>query len=287
MARPLRIEYPGALYHVTSRGNGRQKVYRDDEDRETFLTTLAGVVQRFGWICHAYCLMGNHYHLLIGTPQPNLSKGMRQLNGVYTQTFNRRHRRVGHLFQGRFKAILVERNSYLLELARFVVLNPVRAKMVKVPERYPWSSYLPTLGRAPVPAGLTIDWILNAFAKTKPTARGRYREFVHGGIGGASPWAQLRGQVLLGHKAFIEKMRPHLQQQASLRKIPKKQRWVHRKSLINVLSGAAAASKATRNQAMARAYLKYGYTQAEIGRELGLHYATVSRIIKAVEDGKS
>ena len=143
MARPLRIEFPGALYHVTSRGNARQRVFRDDEDRETFLATLAWVVARFRWRCHAYCLMDNHIHLLIDTPQPNLSRGMRQLNGVYTQRFNRRHRRVGHLFQGRFQAILVEKEGYLLELARYIVLNPVRAKMVKTPERYPWSSYRP------------------------------------------------------------------------------------------------------------------------------------------------
>ena len=126
MARPLRIEYPGAVYHVTSRGNARKKIFLDDIDRDEFLATLGWVVERFGWGCHAYCLMDNHFHLLIETPKPNLSLGMRQLNGVYTQRFNRRHKRVGHLFQGRFKAILVERDSYLLELARYIVLNPVR-----------------------------------------------------------------------------------------------------------------------------------------------------------------
>jgi putative transposase len=121
MTRPLRIEFPGAIYHVTSRGNARRKIFLDDADRDAFLSTLAWVVERFGWICHAYCLMGNHFHLLLETPTPNLSCGMRQLNGVYTQGFNRCHRRAGHLFQGRFKAILVERDSYLLELARYVV----------------------------------------------------------------------------------------------------------------------------------------------------------------------
>ena len=123
MARQLRIEFPGALYHVTSRGNALQRVFRDDEDRKTFLATLAWVVERFRWRCHAYCLMDNHIHLLIEIPQPNLSRGMRQLNGVYTQRFHRRHRQVGHLFQGRFKAILLEKEGYLLELARYIVLN--------------------------------------------------------------------------------------------------------------------------------------------------------------------
>ena len=126
MARPLRLEFPHALYHVTARGNAQQDVYLDDDDRELFLCVLAEVIDRFRWICHAYCLMGNHYHLLIETPDANLSLGMRQLNGVYTQRFNRHHNRAGHLFQGRFKAILVERYSYLLELARYIVLNPLR-----------------------------------------------------------------------------------------------------------------------------------------------------------------
>ena len=129
MARPLRIEFPSALYHVTSRGDRREPIFEDDEDRRKFLRVLAETVDRFNWICHAYCLMTNHYHLVVETPEANLSKGMRQLNGVYTQASNRRHRRTGHLFQGRFKAILVDKDSYLLELTRYVVLNPVRAKM--------------------------------------------------------------------------------------------------------------------------------------------------------------
>lgn len=130
MARPLRIEFTGALYHVTSRGDRREAIYEDDTDRIRFLEVLGQVAADFNWVVHAYCLMTNHYHLVVETPDGNLSKGMRQLNGVYTQYSNRRHRRVGHLFQGRFKAILVDRDSYLLELARYVVLNPVRAGMV-------------------------------------------------------------------------------------------------------------------------------------------------------------
>jgi putative transposase len=148
MARPLRIEYDGALYHVTSRGNERKAIFKDDTDRELFLSTLAQVTERFHWTCHAYCLMDNHYHLVIETPDGNLSKGMRQLNGVYTQTFNRRHHRVGHLFQGRFKGILVQKESHYLEVCRYVVLNPVRAKAVKHPREWAWSSYRATGGLA-------------------------------------------------------------------------------------------------------------------------------------------
>ena len=140
MARPLRIEFPGALYHVTSRGNARGPIFLSDCDRFDFLCVLGEVVEQTGWQCHAYCLMPNHYHLLVQTPEANLSRGMRQLNGLYTQRLNRRHDRVGHLFQGRFKAILVERESQLLELARSVVLKPVRAAIATDPERYRWSS---------------------------------------------------------------------------------------------------------------------------------------------------
>ena len=155
MARPLRIEFAGALYHVTSRGDRREPIYEDDHDRGVFLEVLAEVVARFNWLCHAYCLMTNHYHLIVETVEGNLSKGMRQLNGVYTQASNRRHGRVGHLFQGRFKGILVDKDAYLLELTRYVVLNPVRAGIVPYAEDWPWSSNRAMVGAVPAP-----DWPL-------------------------------------------------------------------------------------------------------------------------------
>lgn len=278
MARPLRIEFPGAIYHVTSRGNARRKIFLNDADRENFLDTLAWVVERFNWVCHAYCLMGNHFHLMIETPDANLSRGMRQLNGVYTQGFNRHHGKAGPLFQGRFKAILVERDSYLLELARYVVLNPVRAKMVKAAENFAWSSYRATLGLDPLPSSLSIDWLLSQFAKTTAVARKRYQAFVQAGIGQASPWGNLKGQVLLGSENFVKKIRPQLQATQAVVKAPKRQRRPTLKKLFTKIS-----SKEARNQALARAYLEHGYTLAEIGAAVGLHYATVSRIIKASE----
>lgn len=134
MARPLRIEFPGAVYHVTSRGHAKQVIFLDVRDYADFLEVLCFVVKRFNWILHAYCLMSNHYHLLIETPDGNLSRGMRQLNGIYTQQFNRRHSRVGHVLQGRYKAILVDKENYLLELCRYIVLNPVRAGIAKGPK---------------------------------------------------------------------------------------------------------------------------------------------------------
>ena len=137
MARPLRIEFPGALYHVTSRGNGGDATYVDNEDRKQWLAVLDHVCERFSWTTHAYCQMGNHYHLLVETPDGNLGQGMRQMNGVYTQRFNRRHGRAGHVFQGRYKSILVQKDAYLLELSRYIVLNPVRARLVRSAKDWP------------------------------------------------------------------------------------------------------------------------------------------------------
>ncbi len=174
MARPVRIEFPGALYHVTSRGNRREVIYEEDADRELFLEILGQVIAGWNWICHAYCLMSNHYHLVIETPDGHLSKGMRQLNGVYTQTSNRRHQRMGHLFQGRYKAILVDAETYLLELSRYVVLNPVRAGMVEYPGQWCWSSYPAMLGETSVPAWLATDGLLVQFGKDRSKAIQRY-----------------------------------------------------------------------------------------------------------------
>ncbi len=134
MTRPLRIEYPGALHHVMSRGDNRQGIYLNDHDRERFFDIYSNIVDRLSWATYAWCLMGNHFHLVVETPEPNLSEGMRLLNGIYTQYFNKNHGRVGHLFQGRFHSIVVEKNRYLLELIRYVVLNPVRSGRVNDPE---------------------------------------------------------------------------------------------------------------------------------------------------------
>ena len=157
MARQLRLEYEGALYHVTARGNGRQAIYLDDTDRRRFLDLLGQEIEQQQWRCYAYCLMDNHYHLLLETPEGNLSRGMRRLNGTYTQAFNRRHERVGHVLQGRFTSILVDKDAYLLELCRYIVLNPVRAKLVRTVHAWPWSSYRATAGRASIPPWLAVS----------------------------------------------------------------------------------------------------------------------------------
>lgn len=273
MARPLRIEFPGAVYHVTSRGNALQDIYVDDTDREAFLDVLAQVVERFHWLCHAYCLMGNHYHLLLETVEPTLSRGMRQLNGVYTQGFNRRHQRVGHLFQGRFKAILVEKEAYLLELCRYIVLNPVRAKLVRAAKDWRWSSYRATAGLAEVPSFLTTDWVLGQFGEKRREAQRRYRRFVSEGKG-ASPWEELKGQIYLGSDAFIEQLpKPD----EIVKEIPRIQRQGVRPSLDELFAEAPI------DEAIAAAYREYGYTMKAIADYLGVHYATVSRRLRKQE----
>jgi len=170
MARPLRIEYPGGVYHITNRGNDKKTVFKDDRDRETFLKILTFVNKRYHWICHAYCLMDNHYHLMIETPDANLSLGMRQLNGVYAQARNKRCNKTGHLFQGRYKAIVIQKDMHLLEVCRYIVLNPARAKMVEKPEGWKWSSYRATEGsEAPHPC-FTVAWIPGQFSRTRVKA---------------------------------------------------------------------------------------------------------------------
>jgi len=182
MARPLRIELPGSLYHVTSRGNAQAAIFLDDIDRKSCLSVLGLALPRFNLICHAYCLMTNHFHLLLETPEANLSAAMHPFNSVSTQAFNRRHGRVGRLLQGRFKSIVVGRDAYLLELCRYIVLNPLRAGMVKEPGSYPWSSYRATAGLDKKPDFLATDWILDQFGENRPQALKAYQRFVRAGL---------------------------------------------------------------------------------------------------------
>lgn len=276
MARPLRIEFNGALYHVTSRGDRREDIYEDDRDRELFLEVLAEVVERFNWLCHAYCLMGNHYHLVIETPEGNLSQGMRQLNGVYTQASNRRHRRSGHLFQGRFKAIVVDKDSYLLELTRYVVLNPVRARMVKKPADYRWSSYRAMVGEAPVSPWLATDGLLALFGKRRAEARRRYRRFVLDGIGGKDLWANLSQQIYLGDERFVKRMQKRVKQPGDELNIPRAQRRAPAPSLAKL-----ERRHRSRDDAMVAAHATGAYSYREIGEYFGLHPASVGRIVRA------
>jgi putative transposase len=284
MTRPLRIEYPGAVYHVTSRGNEKKAVFKEDFDRETFLHNLAQVNKRYHWICHAYCLMDNHYHLLIETPEGNLSLGMRQLNGVYTQTMNRRHRRVGHLLQGRFKAILIEKDSHLLEVCRYVVLNPVRAEVVERPGDWKWSSYRATSGQENSHPCLTIDWILGQFSRERVKAGEQYRRFVNLGIGKESIWVDVKGQAILGEDEFVDGLIDHLRKHKDIRDIAKSQRYVSRPSLVKIFTEGVMRSRGKRDRKMVEAVEKYGYKQREVADHLGMYFTSVSRILRQEEE---
>jgi len=282
MARPLRIEYAGALYHVTSRGDRREDIYHDDEDRLAWLDVFSQVCGRFNWRCHAWCLMDNHYHILIETAEGNLSQGMRQLNGVYTQRSNRRHGRVGHVFQGRYKAILVQKDEYLLELSRYVVLNPVRAGRVKDLYKWPWSSYGAMTGESPSPDWLETDWLLAFFGKQRKRARAKYIDFVRAGIGLPPVWESLKYQMYLGNDKFVKSMQYKLagSKKESLREISRLQRRPLAKPLPWYEENAGDQKKA-----MALAYASGDYTMKEISEWFCVHYSTVSRAVKLFEGG--
>ena len=280
MTRPLRIEYAGAVYHITSRGNEKKAVFKDDHDRICFLNSLQHVNKRYNWICHAYCLMDNHYHLLIETPDGNLSFGMRQLNGVYTQLFNKRHQRAGHLFQGRYKAILIQKDSHLLEVCRYVVLNPVRARMVEKPEEWKWSSYRATAGGETPATCLTIDWVLGQFSRKRSKAEQEYRQFVKWGIGKETIWREVKGQSILGEDDFVEGLIPHISKHQDIPEIPKSHRYVNRPDLKKIFTEKVVADKRKRDAKIVDAVQKYGYTQQQIAAHLDMHYSTISNLVR-------
>ena len=278
MARPLRIEYAEAVYHVTSRGNARRSIFKDDKDRGMLLNLLEEVNDRYHWLCHAYCLMNNHYHLVIETPDGNLSKGMRQLNGVYTMRFNRRHGSVGHVFQGRYKAILVQKETHLLEVCRYVVLNPVRAKVVEVPEGWRWSSYRATARMGKAHPCLSTGWVLGQFGSKRRVAERRYRAFVKEGIGGDSIWEDVRGQSILGERDFVDRLIGFVRGYEEVIEIPKGQRYVIRPSLGEIFKDAGGGRQ-RRDVGIADAVTRWGYSEREVANHLGLHYSTVSRLV--------
>ena len=181
MPRPPRLQAQGATYHVTTRGNRKQEIFTDDRDRLRFLELLEQAVELLGWRCHTYCLMTNHYHLLVQTSEPDISRGMHRLNGVYAKWFNWRHGYEGHLFERRFHDELVEGHAHLLELTRYIVLNPVRAGLTRTAGEWRWSSYNAMIGKAPQPAFLTTSWVLSLFSKDPDRARQLYADFVEAG----------------------------------------------------------------------------------------------------------
>jgi len=288
MARPLRIEFPGAVYHVTSRGDRREPIFVDNEDRHGLLEIVAQALSRFDAQALSYCLMGNHYHFVLHTRQANLSLLMRHINGVYTQSFNRRHNKVGHLFQGRFKAILVDRDAYLLEVCRYVDLNPVRARMVRKPEAWAWSSYRAHVGQAVAPEWLDTEglhgYLLGRAVRTaadRRRAADRYARLL-ASVPDASLWdSALRQQIYLGDEAFVERMQALAEPRNSTDvDIPKIQRRKSR-TLAQWMESCE-----NREQALYNAHTQSAMTMSAIARELGLSISRVSRLIARVEEAK-
>ncbi|MES2017300.1 MAG: transposase [Pseudomonadota bacterium] len=277
MVRPLRIEFPGALYHVTARGNRRDRIYVDNFDRTLWLDILASVCARFRFSVHAYCLMPNHYHLLLETPRAQLSVGMRQLNGAYSQAFNRRHRLVGHVFQGRYAAVLCEKESYLKELARYIVLNPVRAHMVNSIDDWPWSSHAYMMGREPTPPWLHARYLLSHFDDDIEKARRTYLAFTLDGMNARRPLDEVRHQMFLGEIPEARDRKPsnNLLESSDISR-------ANKKALLRPLQSYFLEGKDI-SQGVIAAYETLAFSQNDIARFCGISRRTICRILKRHE----
>jgi putative transposase len=278
----MRIEFAGAVYHLTARGNEKKRIFLDDQDRKTFLKVIGQVKSRFHWLFHSYVLMGNHYHLLVETPEANLSRGMRQLNGVYTREFNKRHGRTGHLFQGRFSSILIDKDDYLLEVCRYIALNPVRANMAGKAEEWGWGSYRALIGMDKAPTWLETDWILGQFGGERRDAIAALRRYTGKGVGGEYPTEELRGGWILGNDRFMERIQGLIREKEQALEMPREQRHVSHKGLDEIFL-CDARRGASRDESIYRAYVDHGYTMREIAEYLDLHYVSVSRAIRNFE----
>lgn len=240
MTRPLRLAFPGALLHITSRGNEKRPTFLDDRDRRKFLDLLGETVRTFDWILIAYVLMSNHYHLLVELCGDTLSDGVKWLNGEYAKWFNRVHDRVGHLFQGRFRSPLIDHQTYFETVLRYVVLNPVRANVVKHPAVYEWSSYRATAGLCDAPSWLAVDNALASFGDDREVACARYTQFVEAGIGGVErPWKHLVGQMYLGSEEFVEQMRERVEMEPRASEHIHAQRFLARPDMRAIVTSVA------------------------------------------------
>jgi REP element-mobilizing transposase RayT len=272
MARPLRLEFPGALYHVTSRGNERRPIFRSDRDRQKFLDFLGETSRRFGWSITAWVLMTNHFHLAVQIAEPNLSRGMHWLNSGYAGWFNRVRKRSGHLFQGRFKALLIEKEAYFAEVLRYVVLNPVRAHMVERSEEYKWSSYQATAGCHAAPGWFDLKSALEFFHPDRETAQSNYKEFVCAKItDNESLWDQVTNRIYLGTEEWTRTMRKVVETKPRSTDHPRAQRAVGRPKIHMIVdavgnaAGMTAASiRATRGGALRRLVAWIGWHEGLI-----------------------
>ena len=281
MSGRIRVEYPGAVYHVYARGNSRRSIYLDDRDRLQFLEYMGRVTNRFGFIYHSYCLMGNHYHLLLETPEANLSIGMHWLDSSYANYFNWRHEHVGHVFQGRFRSIVVQRETYLLELSRYIVLNPVRAGLTSDPEDHYWSSFRTIAGLSGGPDDLVSKgWILSLFGDDEAAAVHSYATFVRDGIDSPSPLKKVVGGTVLGDAAFRRRIRLRVLSEMSLGDVPINQRDAFRPDLDELFETRRILSREERDSRVRSACVDWLYSRTQIAAYCGISLSTVSRLCK-------
>lgn len=286
MSRPLRLEYPGAWWHVLNRGVDREDIFLNDQDRRRFLHVLAAAIPHFRWRLHAYVLMGNHYHLLVETIEPTLSRGMKKIGGDYATWFNKRHHRVGHLFQSRFKAHLIDSDEYLLTVARYIVLNPVRAHIVSEALEWPWSSARATGGCAIVPPWLTTDAVLTHFHPHDSSLAHRlYCAFIFDIEHAKSPWRQLVGQTYLGGRTFIDRVQQRIDEQKRSHEYPRAQRMT-RCATVPEIRDAVGSLHESRHWRLAYATLMH--TDAllplrDIGEALGIGSSGAWRMLQRAQ----
>lgn len=303
MARQLRIEYAGAFYHITSRGNERRQIFGGDADREEFKLILQRTKERYAYLLHAYVLMDNHYHLLVETPHANIKQAMQNINTSYTVYANRKHMRVGHLFQGRYKAFIIDKENYLLELSRYIHLNPVRAGMVEMPEDYLWSSYRDYLSGDRKGALADTDDTLFLFSKRRTAAAGKYREFVNAGVDRESPIKEAVGSIV-GSEGFREHVFNYVNRGADKAEIPDIKKIEKRHNMSEIVKRVAGhcgvdedallkRRKSTEKQRKIAIYLcrlLSGEKNAAIGRTFGITIQgvtnTVRRLGKSLETDK-
>lgn len=298
MARQLRIEFEHALYHITSRGNLRDKIFYEDRDRERFLQIISRTKDRYGFVLHAYALMDNHYHLLMETPKANLSQIMQNINTSYTVYVNRKYQRSGHLFQGRFKGIIVDKDGYLMALSRYIHLNPVRAKVVRRPGDYPWTSYRAFMGKGAGGALADTGDTFLYFSKKKKKAMKAYREFVEGEEGREeNPFEKLEAGLFLGDNRFRAKLLRQMNEVKIDDEVPQAKRLRKKVSVDAMIKvcesfygksreGLVRRGKGKRERQVAIYLSKVmsGGNNKEIGRYFGIKGSAVSEVIKRIEE---
>jgi putative transposase len=282
MARGPRLQLRGATYHVMSRGNRKSIIFEDDSDRQRFVELLGETADRYRLLCHSYCLMGNHYHVVIEASDCNLSEAMHWLNGGFAQHSNRRHHRTGHLLQGRFKSLLVGDDIYLRAANAYVVLNPVRAGLVADPSEWRWSSYRATTGMETPPDWLDMTWLSWVFGgRTLGDAQRHFREFVSTRPDGT----QLAEETLVfGNEILRERARTVIGATLHQSRLPREYRALSRPSLGELFP--RQLTKFDRNARILRAHVVHGYRLAEIAACLFLHPNTVSRVVQALRREK-